>query len=112
MPRDYSVYLEDICDAIAKIRRYTEGLSAASLAEDELRLDAVLRNLEVIGEAVKAIPETVRVSHPEVEWRKIAGLRDLLIHRYFGIDLEIIWDIVENKLPKLASSIERMISDC
>jgi uncharacterized protein with HEPN domain len=69
MPRDFSVYLEDIRAAIAKIENYTVGMTAASLAKDELRLDAVLRNLEVIGEAVKAIPQQVRESRPGIKWR-------------------------------------------
>ena len=101
MPRDYKVYLEDILQAVAKIRKFTNGLSRESLAEDDKTLDAVIRNLEVIGEAVKKIPEDTRSKFPEVEWKKIGGLRDILIHEYFGIDTVIVWDIIQNKLPTL-----------
>ena len=107
MSRDYKVYLEDILEAIGKIRTYTAGMSADCFATDNKTLDAVLRNLEVIGEAVKCIPGDIRAQHPQVEWKKMAGLRDILIHQYFGIDAEIIWDVVHNKLPGL----ERQIRD-
>ena len=107
MSRDYRVYLEDILEAIDKIRTYTVGMSAGTFAADSKTLDAVLRNLEVIGEAVKRVPDEVRSQHRHVEWKKMAGLRDILIHHYFGIDADIIWDVVHNKLPEL----ERQIRD-
>ena len=108
MPRDSKVYLEDILEAIARIRRYTSGLSREAFAGDERTLDAVVRNLEVIGEAVKRLPADVRSHAPAVEWQKIAGLRDILIHQYFGIDIEILWDIVENKLPGLEAAVRSL----
>lgn len=102
MPRDSRVYLEDILEASQKIRLYTEGFSFESFREDSRTADAVIRNLEIIGEAVKQIPEAIRARQPEIPWKKIAGLRDILIHAYFGIDFEMIWDVVTNKLPALA----------
>jgi len=109
MPRDSKVYLEDILEAIARIQRYTSGLSREAFAGDERTLDAVVRNLEVIGEAVKQLPADVRSQAPSVEWQKIAGLRDILIHQYFGIDVEILWDIVENKLPGLDAAVRSLV---
>jgi len=101
MPRDFEVYLEDILQAIAKIRIYVAGVTRESLAQDSMRIDAVIRNLEIIGEAAKMIPESIRVEYSNVEWKKIAGLRDILAHHYFEVDLDIVWDIVQNKLPEL-----------
>ena len=108
MPRDSRVYLEDILDAVAKIRRYTCGLSLDEFKADERTVDAVVRNLEVIGEAVKSLGTEIRTQAPEVEWRKIAGLRDILIHEYYGVDPEVVWDIVSNKMAALENAVRAL----
>ncbi|MCK4738327.1 MAG: DUF86 domain-containing protein [Deltaproteobacteria bacterium] len=110
MPRDYRVYLDDILEATAKIKDYISGVNLEGLSADSKTLDAVIRNLEVIGEAVKKIPNEVRVKYPLVEWKKMAGLRDILIHEYYGIDVNIIWDIIQNKLPVLEVEIKKILA--
>jgi uncharacterized protein with HEPN domain len=111
MPRDFRVYLDDILAAIGKILRYTAGLSSEEFAADEKTLDAVIRNLEIVGEATKKVPVDIRAAHSEVDWGKIAGLRDILIHEYFGIDTMILWDIVQNKLPQLEEQVRRILTE-
>ena len=111
MPRDYKVQLEDILEAAGKIRRYTLGLSREVFSADEKTLDAVIRNLEIVGEATKGVPDEIRLQHPEIDWKKIAGLRDILIHAYFGIDYEIIWDIIQTKLPVREEQIKQMLDE-
>ncbi len=109
MPRDPQVYLEDILEAIRKIREFTGGMSVAALSNDAKTLDAVVRNLEVIGEAVKRLPEDARSRKPHIEWRKIAGLRDILIHEYFGINVEVVWDVVQHKLSGLEEAAKELL---
>lgn len=111
MPRDFRVYLEDILAAIRKATSYTSGLTQAQFLEDDKTFDAVVRNLEVIGEAAKHLPDETRGVTPDVDWKKIAGLRDILIHEYFGIDGEIVWDIVQHKLPPLETAVKRMLNE-
>jgi len=111
MPRDYRIYLEDILEATRKVRAYTNNLSKAAFLEDDKTFDAVVRNLEIIGEAAKSIPENVRAGAPGIEWKKIAGLRDILIHEYFGIDGEIVWDIAQHKLPDLETAVKQLLTD-
>jgi len=97
--RDYKLYLDDILEAIRRIKEYTANMSFESFAENRLVIDAVIRNLEIIGESCRALSKEIRTKYPEVEWRKIVGLRNILIHQYFGVDLKLVWDIVKNKLP-------------
>jgi uncharacterized protein with HEPN domain len=105
------VYLDDALEAIRRIENYTRDLSFEAFSADEKTVDAVVRNLEIIGEAIKKVPAEVCSRHPNVEWKKISGLRDILIHHYFGIDLAIIWDIVSKKLPDLKDQIQRILSE-
>ena len=109
MPRDYKVYAEDIIESIRRIREYTQGISVQALKADTKTLDAVVRNLEVIGEAARSIPEQVRLAHPEVDWKNVVGLRNILAHEYFGIDADIIWDIIQHKLENLKESAQLIL---
>lgn len=108
MPRDWRVLLDDIADACDQILEYTRGLAIDDFRNDRMRIDAVVRNLEIIGEAAKNVPPDVRERTPEILWQRISGLRDVLIHAYFGVDVDIIWDIVQTKVVDLRSSVERL----
>jgi uncharacterized protein with HEPN domain len=103
------LFLEDILEAVNKIEKYLAGLSFEAFSQDELRIDAVLRNLEIIGEATKNLPVSIRNRYSAVEWRKIAGLRDIVIHGYFSVNLFIIWDVVQNKLPELKQCVASIL---
>lgn len=111
MPRDPLVYIEDIQEAIRKIKTYTQGYDQKAFLKDTKTIDAVIRNLEIIGEAIKKVPENIRQKYNHVEWQKIAGLRDILIHEYFGVDSEIIWDIIQSKLTDLETTIQTIIKE-
>lgn len=106
MKRDYKVYLDDIAESIEKIENYTQGKSWSDFANDTELQDAVLRRLEIIGEAVKHVPDEVKGKYPEVEWKKIAGARNIFAHEYFGVRLERIWDTVVKDLPKLKEQLK------
>jgi uncharacterized protein with HEPN domain len=105
--RDEALYLADIRDAVEKILRYTSGGRDEFFA-DSLLQDAVIRNLEVMGEAVRKVSTETREAHPEVPWRQIAATRDRVIHGYFTVDLEIVWEIVETELPRLREALTQI----
>lgn len=111
MSRSSRVYLEDIVEACAKIDRYTNGMTLETFLADEKTLDAVVRNLQIIGEAVKNIGPDVRTLSPSTDWRKIAGLRDIVVHQYFGVDAELIWAVVATNLSELAQTAERLLDE-
>jgi len=106
--RDESLYLVDIRDAVEKILQYTSGGRDEFFA-DPMRQDAVIRNLEVMGEAVRKVSDATRVAHPDVPWRQMAATRDRVIHGYFNVDLEIVWEIVEQELPRLRDVLQQVL---
>jgi uncharacterized protein with HEPN domain len=103
--RDPTLLLEDVAISIEKIERYIYGLTMDNFKADEKTVDAVVRNLEIIGEAVRQIPSEFKEKHSNVSWNQIAGLRNRIVHDYFGLDLEMIWHIVTSDLPELKKKI-------
>ena len=109
MPRDYKQQLDDILQAIAFIREYVKDMDYKSFEVDRKTQDAVIRNLEVIGEAARTIPDEVKEKTKEVEWHKIIALRNILIHEYFGVNLKIIWDVIQHKLEAVDNTCRRLL---
>ena len=99
------IFIEHILDSIRAIEKFSENLKKEKLKSDRLRQSAVVREIEIIGEAVKNISESLKNKHREIEWKEIAGTRDKMIHHYFGIDLNIVWDIIKINLPDLKDKI-------
>lgn len=108
MSRDSKVYIEDIKEALEKIEKYTENMNLENFSKNEMVIDAVVRNFAIIGEAVKNLPQEVKNKHKNIEWKKIAGLRDILVHAYFGVNKKIVWDIVEKKVPELKEFLKKL----
>lgn len=99
--RDWTILFEDILESIEKIEQYTAGISFDDYAMNSMIIDAVVRNIEIIGEASKNVPDDVKEKHPEIPWEKLAGIRNRIVHEYFGVDISIIWFIVTNELSQL-----------
>lgn len=110
MSRDWGLSLSDMLERATKVVEYTHGLSLDDLRADPMRYEAVQRNLEILGEAAKNIPPDVRERHPRIEWRKIAGLRDILAHGYFLVEEETPWDIIQNRVPPLVERLREVVA--
>jgi uncharacterized protein with HEPN domain len=111
MRREVHLYIEDIIDCIAKIEEYTDNITDDDFNDSSQIQDAVIRRLEIIGEAVKNIPKSVRDKYPDIPWKNIAGLRDVLIHAYFGVNLKRTWKAVKEDIPDLKAKIMSMRDD-
>ena len=106
--RPIDLLLNDMLDGIDRVEQYTEGMSFDAFSNDQKSIDAVVRNLEIIGEAANRLPDDFKERHSSVEWYKVVGLRNRIIHEYFGIDLQIIWQIVHSDLPSLRQSLSQI----
>ncbi len=102
-------FLKDISEAIKRIEGYTKNMDYEDFLNDIKTQDAVVRNIEIIGEAAKNISQDFKNQNEDIEWRKIAGMRDKIIHFYFGINLDIVWDVIQTKLPDLQIKINKLI---
>jgi len=110
-PRDWAFRVQDILDAIAKIRRFTSDVDFEAFENDEELLDAVVHNLTVIGEAANHVPSDVTSRHPEIPWRQMIDLRNFSVHAYWNLRPSVIWDTIQNDLPPLVEPLRKLLHD-
>jgi uncharacterized protein with HEPN domain len=110
-PRDWRERLADIREAVDRIAEYTHGMTAESFSSNRLVVDAVVRNLTVIGEAARGVPPEVEARLPDLPWLEMRGLRNLVVHRYFGVDLAVLWQTVCDDLPALGAKVDQALRD-
>lgn len=108
MKRNINLFIKDIMDNIKDIESFSENLNKEKFLSDKLKQNAIIRSLEIIGEASKNIPNYFRLEYKNIPWKKIAGFRDILSHSYFGVSLERVWNIIEKDLPKLKEEISKI----
>ena len=108
--RAWRLRVQDILDAIATIQSYTAGMEYAAFARDRRTLDAVLRNITVIGEAASRIPEAVQATSPDIPWADMRDMRNVVVHEYFGVNKQILWDTTQTDLPSLIDRLERLLN--
>ena len=111
MSRSWELFLRDMLESARKVIRFTAGGTLETFVANDVAYDAVLYNLQVLGEAAKKIPDPVRQRHPEIDWRGVAGLRDVLAHAYFAVDSAALWKIVSTDVPRLVTQLERIETD-
>ncbi|MEM1557478.1 MAG: DUF86 domain-containing protein [Thermoproteota archaeon] len=111
MKKDPRIFIEHVLESINAIEKYIEGLSKEEFLASMEKQDAVIRRLEVIGEAVKHIPNEIREKYPDIPWKRIAGMRDVLIHEYFGVDLELTWKVAKDEITDLKKKILKVKED-
>ena len=109
--REWNFRIQDILNAIDKIDRYLEGMTLTEFKKDELVIDGVVRNLEIIGEASKNLPLSMRRIHSNIPWKEMNGMRDVLIHRYFGVDIKIVWHTAKKSLPSIREHLEQLLQE-
>lgn len=109
--KDISIFIEHILESIKNIESFTKGISDESFLKNREKQNAVVRELEIIGEAVKNIPNTFKNKYPEIPWKDIAGTRDKIIHHYFGVDLNIVLEIIKKDIPELKEEMQKIKED-
>lgn len=111
MTRDFRLFLDDIYSALLKIENYTQELDFNKFQQDNKTIDAVIRNFEILGEATKQIPSNIRSKYSKVPWKEMAGMRDKLVHAYFGVDIDVLWETIIKRIPELKNQIQEIIDD-
>ncbi|MHA1280419.1 MAG: HepT-like ribonuclease domain-containing protein [Candidatus Helarchaeota archaeon] len=111
MKREYKDYLNDIYDSIEKIEKFTEHMKFAQFEKDDRTVLAVVKALEITGEAVKKIPPSIRNKYPQIPWKKISGMRDKLVHEYFGINIKVVWRTIKEDIPPIKPLIHDILKN-
>lgn len=111
MKKDDTIYLQHVLDAIDTVEEYLQGIDETKFKATRLLQDGTIRQIEIIGEAVKYVSKDIRKTYPEIPWQDIAGMRDKLIHHYFGVDIEKVWDTAQEDLPVLKEQITGILKD-
>ena len=111
MKRDYKLFIRDIINSMEAIENFVEGMEFEDLIEDDKTLSAVIRKFEIIGEAARNIPEWIREKYPQIPWKHMVGMRDKLIHGYFGVDHKIVWDTIKIEIPRIKPKLQKVLKE-